>query len=140
MSAVHTLPVRIYYEDTDAAGIVYYPNYLRFAERARTEFLRDIGFDHIRLAREERMHFVVRSCAVDYLRPARLDDALTVETHISAIAGARLDLRQIVTRDAETLVEIDIRLACMGPDGRPVRLPAALRQQFERLSKQEEAV
>lgn len=140
MSAAHTLPVRVYYEDTDAAGIVYYPNYLRFAERARTEFLRDIGFDHIRQAREERMHFVVRSCAVEYLRPARLDDALMVETHISALGGARVDLRQIVTRDSVPLVEIDIRLACMGPDGRPVRLPGGLRQRFESLSKQEEAV
>lgn len=140
MSAAFTLPVRVYYEDTDAAGIVYYPNYLRFAERARTEFLRFIGFDHIRLAREERMHFVVRSCGVEYLRPAMLDDALMVDTHIRSIGGARLDLLQIVRRDDDILVEITIRLACMGADGKPVRLPAALRQRFETLSKQEEAV
>ena len=84
---VHVYPVRVYYDDTDAAGIVYYANYLRMAERARTEMLRMIGADHTRLAREDGVSIAVSRCEVDYLEPARLDDDLHIRTRITALGG-----------------------------------------------------
>lgn len=140
MIASHRFPIRVYYEDTDAGGVVYHANYLRFAERARTEFLRDLGHDHGRLAREEGLHFVVRACAVDFRRPARLDDALTVVTEVARIAGARLDLAQSVmpADGGPALVEMTIRLACADGAGKPRRLPRGLaRLMNERRHEQE---
>ena len=136
---MHSLDIRVYYEDTDAAGIVYYPNYLRFAERGRTEFLRAIGYDHVRLAREEGLHFVVRRCEIDYLAPARLDDLVRVDTAILAMGGATLDMDQTISRGGAVLVKARVRLACMGVEGRPRRFPAALRARFEELETREEA-
>src|SRR5262249_19258454 len=92
----HVFPVRVYYEDTDAAGIVYYANYLKFAERARTEMLRAHGFEHGGIG--AGLAFAVRSCAVDYLRPARLDDALEVRTRITRVGGASLEADQDICR------------------------------------------
>jgi acyl-CoA thioester hydrolase len=123
----HSLALRVYYEDTDAAGIVYYANYLKFAERGRTEMLRALGFDHRRLGEEAGIAFAVRRCTADYRAAARLDDALTVETRIASLGGATLSLRQDIRRDARTLVVLDVLVACIGRDGRPRRLPAALR-------------
>ena len=136
---MHSLAIRVYYEDTDAAGIVYYPNYLRFAERGRTEFLRAIGYDHVRLAREEGMHFVVRRCEIDYLASARLDDLVRVDTTVLALGGATLDMDQTVLRDDAVLARARVRLACMSVEGRPRRFPAALRARFEELQSREEA-
>ncbi|MBV9016484.1 MAG: tol-pal system-associated acyl-CoA thioesterase, partial [Alphaproteobacteria bacterium] len=120
---VHRMPLRVYYEDTDAAGIVYYANYLKFAERGRTEMMRELGFAHRQIAEEIGTLFTVRRCSVDYSSPARLDDALTVDTRIVEIGGATLLLDQQIRRDDHTLVQIDVLLACIGPDGRPRRLP-----------------
>ena len=122
----HRFAVRVYYEDTDAGGIVYYANYLRFAERARTEMLRDIGRPYIDLVRDG-LSLAVRRCEVDYLRPARLDDRLEVETRLVDIGGATLEAEQDVRREHEMLVQMRIRLACIAQSGRPARLPAALR-------------
>ena len=121
----HRFPVRVYYEDTDAGGIVYYANYLKFAERARTEMLRDMGAPCVDLVRRQGLSFAVRRCEVDYLRPARLDDRLEVETRLLGVGGATLDAEQTVRRDDDVLVRV--RLACMSSAGRPARLPAALR-------------
>jgi acyl-CoA thioester hydrolase len=124
---VHRFPIRVYYEDTDAAGIVYYANYLKFAERARSEWLREIGDEERRALKAAGLVFVVRRCAIDYLRPARLDDLLEVETRVTAFAGATLELQQIVRRGALNLVALQVTLACVNAAGRPARLPTALR-------------
>jgi acyl-CoA thioester hydrolase len=123
----HTLKLRVYYEDTDAAGMVYHANYLKFAERGRSEMLRSLGFGHRRLGQESGIGFAVRRCAVDYLAPARLEDALTVDTRLAGIGAATLTVHQQIRRDGELLVDLDILVACIGRDGRPRRLPSALR-------------
>lgn len=125
-SAGHRWQVRVYYEDTDAAGIVYHANYLRFAERARTEWLRSLGLDHTTLLRERGVRFAVRRCCVDYLCPARLDDLLTVETRTAAAEGARLRLRQDIRREDELLVGLDIVLVALDGSLRPTRIDRAL--------------
>lgn len=134
---VHRFALRVYYEDTDAGGIVYYANYLRFAERARTEMLRDFGLPPERLAREAGIGLVVRRAVVDFLAPARLDDALVVTTRLVAYGGATLDLAQEVECCGATLVRLDVRIACLGAGGRPTRLPPALVAAIASLSPKE---
>jgi acyl-CoA thioester hydrolase len=123
----HSFPLRVYYEDTDAAGMVYHANYLKFAERGRSEMLRSIGFGHRRLGSEDGVGFAVRRCSIDYLAPARLEDALTVDTTLEGVGAATLQVRQQIRRDGELLADLDILVACVGRDGRPRRLPGALR-------------
>jgi acyl-CoA thioester hydrolase len=125
-AGVHHFPIRVYYEDTDAAGIVYYANYLKFAERARSEMMRCLGTDHARLRREAGLGLAVRRAVVDYLAPARLDDALVVRTRVLASAGASLEVEQVVWRGEEVLARLALRVACLGANGRPRRLPPAL--------------
>src|SRR6188472_3373896 len=98
-TAAHTHPVRVYYEDTDASGIVYHANYLKFAERGRTEMMRALGFAHSGIAAETGIVFTVRQVSIDFRLPARLDDLLSVETRIVEIGGARLLLDQRICRD-----------------------------------------
>lgn len=124
---VHLLPIRVYYEDTDAAGLVYYANHLKFAERARTELLRVAGFEQERLRQETGMVFVVRQCTADYRAAARLDDELVVATRVTGVGGATLDLAQEIRRREDVLVALEFRIACLGRSGRPQRLPPALR-------------
>lgn len=126
MSRRHELQVRVYYEDTDAAGIVYYANYLKFAERARTEYLRSLGLDHRTLLSEHDLLFAVRRCVADYIAPARLDDLLTVTTEPTFVRGARLELRQTVERAGSPLVRIEVTLVVLDRALRPRRLPATL--------------
>jgi acyl-CoA thioester hydrolase len=129
----HVWPVRVYFEDTDAGGVVYHGNYLKFAERARTELLRAGGFDHTGLAKEHAVLIVVRDCTMEFIAPARLDDALEVRTRITTIGGASLTMRQEVFRPMpeaggdKLLVRLDLRLACIDREFRPVRLPPALK-------------
>jgi acyl-CoA thioester hydrolase len=125
--AVHSMKLRVYYEDTDAAGLVYYANYLKFAERGRTEMMRELGFAHSQIAEEIGTLFTVRRCSVDYRAPARLDDALIVETLVREIGGATVLLDQRIRRDDEILVQIEMLVACVGRDGRPRRVPPGLR-------------
>ncbi len=123
----HSMVLRVYYEDTDAAGIVYYANYLKFAERGRTELMRALGFAHSSIHAETGIIFTVRRLSADYRSPARLDDALSVDTTILEIAGATLLLDQKIRRDGSVLVALELLLACVGRDGRPRRVPAGLR-------------
>jgi len=123
----HSMPLRVYYEDTDAAGIVYYANYLKFAERGRTEMMRGLGFAHSVIQAETGTIFTVRRLAADYRSPARLDDALSVDTRIIEIGGATVLLDQEIRRDGTVLVALELLLACVGRDGRPRRVPAGLR-------------
>jgi acyl-CoA thioester hydrolase len=122
----HRLAVRVYYEDTDAVGVVYHANYLRFAERARTEMLRCLGLEHGSLSARLGLAFTVRRCVVDYLAPARLDDRLEVRTGLTRLGGASLDLEQRIVRDERLLVRMDVRLALISSALRAVRLPQAL--------------
>ncbi|MFI4999116.1 MAG: tol-pal system-associated acyl-CoA thioesterase [Reyranellales bacterium] len=123
----HVLPLRIYYEDTDAAGIVYYANWLRFLERGRTELLRLLGQEHTALAAERGVNWVVRRCAIDYLKPARLDETIEIVTACGQMRGASLDMVQKARRGGETLIRAELVVACMGAGGRPVRLPPHVR-------------
>ncbi len=156
--ATHVYPVRIYFEDCDPAGIVYHANYLRFAERARTEMMRALGIPHVAMVRAG-VAFAVRRCEIDYLRPARLEEALEVRTRIIDIRGATLDAEQIVRRpdaprngppdgadlpipdrhDADMpeeggadLVRLILRLACINQNGRAVRIPTGVRTALDR--------
>ena len=126
----HRLAVRVYYEDTDAGGIVYHAAYLRFAERARTEMLRELGFDHTSLRRQHGILFAVRRCTVEFLKPARLDDLLEVETVPARQGGARLVLRQTVLLADRPIVQLEVELALLSPELRPRRLPAALAERL----------
>ncbi len=130
MNQPHRLALRVYYEDTDAGGIVYHAQYLCFAERARTELLRAVGTDHARLLAEHGGVFAVRRAMVEFRRAARLDDLLVVETRVTRTTGARLGLRQDIKRDGQGLVSIDVELAFISPDLRPLRLPAGLTKGF----------
>jgi acyl-CoA thioester hydrolase len=125
---IHVLPLRVYYEDTDAAGIVYYANWLRFLERGRTELLRVLGQEHSALKQERGLNWVVRRCAIDYLKPARLDETIEVRTSCGELRGASLDMIQEATRGADVLVRAELMVACMGEGGRPVRLPPQVRE------------
>ncbi|WP_102107815.1 tol-pal system-associated acyl-CoA thioesterase [Oceaniglobus roseus] len=125
--AVHKFICRVYYEDTDLAGIVYYANYLKFIERGRSEWVRSIGIDQRRLRAEEGIVFAVRRIEADYLSPAQYDDELTVTTALEAATGARLVLRQSVLRGDTQLFRARVTLAAIGADGRAARLPAPLR-------------
>jgi acyl-CoA thioester hydrolase len=124
---VHRFAVRVYYEDTDAAGIVYYANYLKFIERARTEMMRLYGVEHEKARQSGGTAFIVRRCEIEYIAPARLDDELVVETRLKELGGATILLSQDVLRDATLLVRASVLIASVGAQGRPVRLPAELR-------------
>jgi acyl-CoA thioester hydrolase len=129
----HILPLRVYYEDTDAAGIVYYANWLRFLERGRTEMLRLLGQQHSALRAEQGLNWVVRRCAIDYLKPARLDETVEIVTGCGELRGASLDMLQEARKDGEALVRAELLVACMNEAGRPVRLPALVREALEAL-------
>ena len=127
----HRYDVRVYYEDNDAGGVAYHASYLRFAERARTEALRDAGITHAELLERFTLMFVVRRIEVDYLRPARLDESLTVVTEPLDVGGATVTLRQDVCGPAGSCAVLTVRLACVKPgDGRPGRPPQRWRAVF----------
>ncbi|ACM01889.1 tol-pal system-associated acyl-CoA thioesterase [Cereibacter sphaeroides] len=126
----HRFALRVYYEDTDLAGIVYYANYLKFIERARSEWVRGLGVDQARLRAESGIVFAVRRVEADYLRPAVFDDRLEVETRLVETGGARILLDQEVRRGEERLFAARVVLVCLGADGRAARLPAEVRQKL----------
>lgn len=123
----HRHSLRVYYEDTDLAGIVYYANYLKFIERARSEWVRVLGIDQGRLREEAGIVFAVRRVEADYLRPAKFDDILDVETTLVTLGGARIVLRQEVRRGDEVLFAAVVTLVCLTAAGQPARLPAEIR-------------
>ena len=128
----HIKNIRIYYEDTDAGGIVYHANYLNFAERARTEFLRDIGFENSILHREEGLIFVVRKIDIEYLKTAKLDDYLQVKTTISELKNSSFIMHQRTFRDNELIADMHVVLVCIDADKhRPVRLPENIKDAFK---------
>jgi acyl-CoA thioester hydrolase len=124
----HVMPVRVYYEDTDASGIVYHANYLRFIERGRTDVLRCAGLDHRRMMdAEDSTAFAVRQMTIRFLAPARLDDALEVRTLFSELRGARIRATQSVWRGEVQLFEAEVEVAVLDGQGRARRIPAFVR-------------
>ena len=131
MTAEFSLPIRVYIEDTDAGGIVYYVNYLKYLERARTELMRTFGLERAAVA-DAGWNFVVSDVSLSYKEPARLDDQLHATAVISAVGGATINFHQKVRRADAVLVAGDIQIACVDRGtGRPTRLNAALRKQVE---------
>lgn len=126
----HLYELRVFYEDTDAAGIVYYANYLKFIERGRTEMMRLLGFEHSVLRAERAVHWAVRRCTIEYRQVARLDETLTIESRIVAVRGASLDIGQRVLRGRDVVADAQLELVCIRTDGRAARLPAEIRQQL----------
>lgn len=126
---MHRFQTRVYYEDTDMAGVVYYANYLKFIERGRSEALRDLGIDQSKL-REAGLVFVVRKLTADYHAPARFDDDLTVTTETGDIKGASLTMAQEVLRAGKKLFSAKVQIACMDLEGRPQRLPTEVRRRL----------
>jgi acyl-CoA thioester hydrolase len=124
---MHRFAVRVYYEDTDLAGIVYYANYLRFIERARTEWARALGLDQVALKADAGIVLAVRRVEADYLSSARFDDVLEVRTALQSVSGARIVLGQSVWRGGALLFDAVVTLVALQADGRPARLPPALR-------------
>lgn len=123
MKKTHIIDIRVYFEDTDAGGVVYYANYLKFAERARTEALRAAGIESSRLRETEGVLFVVRHVEADYLKPAMLDDLLSVRTTVKEIKGASFTLLQEVVRNETPLVLLKITLVCVSDAFKPAKLP-----------------
>ncbi len=127
-------PVRVYYEDTDAGGVVYYANYLKFLERARTEWLRAGGFGQEELAHEHGVVFVVRRVEADYLKPARLDDELIVTLRVRDLGRSRIEFSQTVEKKI-VLMQAAVQVVCVGAESfKPVQIPAPVRERIERIS------
>ena len=129
---VYSFPVRVYFENTDAGGVVYHSEYLKFLERARTEWLRHLGYDHQALAREHRVIFVVSAAAVDFTKPARLDDTVAVSVRLESLGKVRCVFAQEIRRDDEVLVSARVTVACVtGENMKPVEIPEGLRKKME---------
>ena len=124
----HNFSVRVYFEDTDAGGVVYHTSFLRFAERARTELLRSLGISHQSLEEKEGIIIVVRSCNTEYIKPARLDDILEITSEKITPEATGLQFSQTIRRGREILVTVGVRLVCVNKRGRPVRLPLRIRE------------
>ena len=123
----HQFDIRIYYEDTDLAGIVYYANYLRYIERARSDWVREIGIDQNEMRRLGQV-FAVRQVTADYISPAHFDDMLQVDTSIEQLSPARLVLSQSISRGETEIFKASVTIVCLSETGRPTRLPAIFRQ------------
>jgi acyl-CoA thioester hydrolase len=124
---MHTMDMRVYYEDTDAGGIVFYANYLRFAERGRTEYLSALGFENKSLMDNQGVIFVVRRVEADYMIPAYLDDMLRLETSVIEIKNASFKMKQSLFRHNDLIFSADVILVCVDRAGKPTRLPDQLR-------------
>ena len=136
VAATYHLPIRVYYEDTDFSGVVYHASYLRFMERGRTEMLREMGIHQADLHQADRHQagapaaaFVVRHMTIDWIKPARMDDLLMIETAVELCGGASMILAQTIRRDERVLVTARVQIAYVSA-GRPIRLPDTLRAKF----------
>jgi acyl-CoA thioester hydrolase len=129
---VYSFPVRVYFENTDAGGVVYHAEYLKFMERARTEWLRHLGYDHQTLARLHRTLFVVTAMAIDFAKAARLDDNLAVSVRLESLGKVRCVFLQEVRREDEVLVKAKVTVASVAAEGfKPVEIPEGLRRKME---------
>ena len=129
---VYSFPVRVYFENTDVGGVVYHGEYLKFLERARTEWLRHLGFDHQALARNHRIVFVVTQATADFLKPARLDDIVVVSVQLESLGKVRCVFAQEIRREDDLLVRAKITVACVtGETLKPAEIPEALRRKMQ---------
>ena len=131
MGRFHVLPVRVYFEDTDFSGLVYHASYVRWCERGRSDFLRLLGNNHAALmggaSDREPSAFVVRRMTLDYLKPAKIDDVLEIETRLKTMTAASLTLRQIIRRGEQPLFEADVTVVLVSQSGKPLRIPAEIK-------------
>ena len=123
----HSMNIRVYYEDTDLGGVVYYANYLRFIERARSEWIRDLGIDQIRMRNEEKAIFVVTKIKADYLSPAHFDDTLTVDTRIKVVSPVRAYFYQNIFREEKDIFRSELCVTCTSNSGKVLRLPEKIK-------------
>lgn len=130
---MHKSSCRVYYEDTDAGGVVYYANYLKFAERGRTEFLRSLGVDQSELSEKEGIYFVVRNVQMNLIKPAKLDYLLDVSTKVTEISGASIAMDQEITHDSKIINEIKVQIVCVNSNMRPARIPEHIRDKMKTL-------
>jgi acyl-CoA thioester hydrolase len=129
---VYSFPVRVYFENTDAGGVVYHGEYLKFLERARTEWLRHLGFDHQALARNHRVVFIVSSLAIEFVKPARLDDTVAVSVKLESLGKVRCGFAQEIRREDEVLVKAKVTVASVNAESfKPIEIPEALRKKME---------
>ena len=125
---LHRFPVRVYYEDTDAGGIVYHSQYLNYAERARTELLRCLGVQQSAFRKDHGILFTVRDCRIEFKKPAKFDDLLEVRSRLVNMKGATLNASQEIWRDEDCLVTLDLRIAAVSEQGRAARIPGEFRE------------
>lgn len=128
----HHIPARVYYEDTDAGGIVYHANYLKFSERGRTEFLRALGYDHHQVRAEHNLMLVVRHAEIDYRASGKLDDMLDISTEVVEFGNTSLTMKHIISRGDTVLAEIKVVVVAVSGIGKAARIPPQLRQIFGR--------
>ena len=135
MEVVFVHPVRIYYQDTDAGGVVYHASYLNFLERARYEWLRELGFTVDTMIRSHKMIFLIRSLGIEYFKPAVLDDLLDITVQVVDIGRSRITLQQQILREQGTLASATVHAVCVGAETlKPDSIPAPLRQKIEKQS------
>ncbi len=127
---IYDFPVRVYYDDTDAGGVVYHANYLKFAERARTEYLRHIGFENTQIRDEHGIIIVVKTLEAEYLSPSRLDDFLIVQTRLLSVKNTSFVMEQKAIRDGTCVFSMNIVLVCVNEAGRPSKIPDAVKNAF----------
>ena len=130
---MHEVSYRVYYEDTDSGGVVYYANYLKFAERARTELLRSLSINQSTLVQTDGILFVVRHVEMDLIKSANLDDMLNIKTTIEQLLGASITMHQTIIRDDSVLCEIKVKIACVNANIIPTRIPQNLKEKFKSL-------
>lgn len=122
MNKKFTIKYRVYYEDTDAGGVVYYGNYLKFAERARSDMFRLSGYNHVSLAKEHNCFFVVKTCNIDYQMPARLDDEITVDTSVKKMGSSSVILQQdFYNQNGEPLAKAEVTIVCVRNEGKKIK-------------------
>lgn len=126
----HNSKIRVYYEDTDAGGVVYYANYLKYAERARTEMLRSIGVEQTKLKESEGVLFVVRHAEIDLIKPARLDDLLEVTTEVVEVSKASMTMEQSISSDQYKCAEVKVKIACINEAFKPTRIPESVTEKL----------
>ena len=123
--------IKVYYEDTDSGGVVYYANYLKFLERARTEALFSIGYSNKKIKEKFNSLIIVKSCNIDYKKPANLEDELKIRSFVKSITKTSFFMNQIISRDDETIVEAQIHLVFINENGKPVKIPDEIYSQFK---------
>ncbi|MXS85572.1 tol-pal system-associated acyl-CoA thioesterase [Nitrosomonas sp. HPC101] len=132
MKTAFVHPVRVYYQDTDTGGVVYHGSYLNFMERARYEWLRDLGFTVDTMIRSHKMIFLIRSLSIEYFKPAVLDDLLNITVKVTEIGRSRITLQQQIVREQDTLADATVHAVCVGSDTlKPISIPPLLRQKIE---------